>query len=293
MLVFDTPETATNIPSCIDHGLRRWVHKLRRWSKFYIVPGRLTWINILGVPVTCWTEQIHTWNKGLIREKLIVKVLGKELEVNVVEEVGDIMEVEWGEEDDDSNGDDTESKEAEDNNDIVMSENESNNDSGEEESDGDVSDGLNNVQVRRATAIELIRKEEQMLLGKRSQRQVTIQKEIWHTGNDKKKAGKRSVTKALVGARQRGVEGSGEHLKGICEAYKEYNEVENEGNEMFIIKGSGRTNSSIRSCSINMEQVKEIGELIGVSWTKAENQRGMGTNVETKKNGREERLKGV
>ncbi|GJT27466.1 transposon TX1, partial [Tanacetum coccineum] len=104
MLVFDTPETATNIPSCIDHGLRRWVHKLRRWSKFYIVPGRLTWINILGVPVTCWTEQIHTWNKGLIREKLIVKVLGKELEVNVVEEVGDIMEVEWGEEDDDSNG---------------------------------------------------------------------------------------------------------------------------------------------------------------------------------------------
>ncbi|GJS37839.1 hypothetical protein Tco_0536221 [Tanacetum coccineum] len=113
------------------------------------------------------------------------------------------------------------------------------------------------------------------------------------TGNDKKKAGKRSVTKALVGARQKGVEGSGEHLKGICEAYKEYNEVENEGNEMFIFKGSGRTNSSNRSCLINMEKVKEIGELIGVSWTKAENQRGTGTNVETKKNGREERLKGV
>jgi hypothetical protein len=51
MLVFDTAETASNILSCIDHGLRRWIHKLRRWSKHCILPGRLTWISIIGVPV--------------------------------------------------------------------------------------------------------------------------------------------------------------------------------------------------------------------------------------------------
>ncbi|GJQ91720.1 hypothetical protein Tco_0002859 [Tanacetum coccineum] len=50
MLVFDTPETATNIIRSIDHGIRRWVHKLRRWSKEYILSGRLTWIDIIGCP---------------------------------------------------------------------------------------------------------------------------------------------------------------------------------------------------------------------------------------------------
>ncbi|GJU52735.1 RNA-directed DNA polymerase, eukaryota [Tanacetum coccineum] len=51
MLVFDTPETATNIIRSIDHGIRRWVHKLRRWSKEYILSGRLTWIDIIGIDV--------------------------------------------------------------------------------------------------------------------------------------------------------------------------------------------------------------------------------------------------
>ncbi|GJW51767.1 hypothetical protein Tco_0093118 [Tanacetum coccineum] len=57
--------------------------------------------------------QLYTWNKGLISEKLVVKFLEKEYKVNVVEEIEDIMEVEWEEEDDDSKDEDTESKEQE------------------------------------------------------------------------------------------------------------------------------------------------------------------------------------
>ncbi|GKG20207.1 hypothetical protein Tco_0380008, partial [Tanacetum coccineum] len=46
-----------------------------------------------------------------------------------------------------------------------------------------------------------------------------------------------------------------------------------EGNEVFAFRSSGRMDSSSKSCSINMEQVKEIGELIGVSWVRAENEK--------------------
>ncbi|GKD02426.1 transposon TX1, partial [Tanacetum coccineum] len=129
LMVFDTPETATNILNSSEHGLRRWVHELRRWNKHYILPGRLTWINIIGVPVSCWSEsvfkkivavhgrvigssncklegnqslivgkvQLHTINKGLIRESLYVKLYEKKFKVDVIEEVGDVMELEMEE----------------------------------------------------------------------------------------------------------------------------------------------------------------------------------------------------
>lgn len=58
MMVFDTQETSTNILKIIDHGLRRWVHRLIRWSKHYIIPRRLTWVSIIGVSVSCWAEYV-------------------------------------------------------------------------------------------------------------------------------------------------------------------------------------------------------------------------------------------
>ncbi|GKB88745.1 transposon TX1 [Tanacetum coccineum] len=126
MLIFDTTETTTNILNDIHHGIRRWIHKVRRWSKNYITSGRLTWINIIGDPVSCWSEsvfrkiaavhgrlmglrnyklegnqsviigkvQIHTWNKGLVKEKLNVMCMEKMFKVEVIEEVGDIEEFE-------------------------------------------------------------------------------------------------------------------------------------------------------------------------------------------------------
>ncbi|PWA75311.1 Transposon TX1 [Artemisia annua] len=126
MVVFDSTETVGNILSNVDHGIRRWLHKLRKWSIYYKPSGRFTWINIIGVPVSCWTEtvfrkiaelhgsivgtencnlvgnqnliigrvQIHTCVKGLINEALSVKFRGMIFKVNVVEEIKDICEVE-------------------------------------------------------------------------------------------------------------------------------------------------------------------------------------------------------
>ncbi|GKD81389.1 hypothetical protein Tco_1348228, partial [Tanacetum coccineum] len=52
---------------------------------------------------------------------------------------------------------------------------------------------------------------------------------------------------------------------------------------VFVFKGSGCAESSNKSCSINMEQVKEIGEMIGISWNKAEDERTRSEKVGTYK----------
>ncbi|GJX06282.1 putative ribonuclease H protein [Tanacetum coccineum] len=163
MIVFDTSKIATNIINSIGHGLRRWVHKLRRWNKHYILLGRLTWSNIIGVPVSCWSEsvfkkiaalhgrvigsnycnlegnqnlivgkvQVHTINKGLIKESLYVKVYGRKFKVEVNEEVGDIMD--FGMEEIITNRKiENEMEEKGDENDMAISDNESCDESSEE-----------------------------------------------------------------------------------------------------------------------------------------------------------------
>ncbi|GJW16707.1 transposon TX1 [Tanacetum coccineum] len=67
-------------------------------------------------------------------------------------------------------------------------------------------------------------------------------------GNDKnndskKKVGRRSIKKAKRVARNTGIEGLRDNIKGVSEEYKS---------------------------TTSMEHIKEIGEIIGVSWTKAE-----------------------
>ncbi|PWA43798.1 Transposon TX1 [Artemisia annua] len=181
MMVFDTQETATNILGSVDHGLRRWVHKLRRWSKHYITPGRLTWISILGIPVSCWAEsvfkkvaaihgrvignvncklegsqnlivgkvQIHTCNNGLIKETLFVKVFGRKFRVEVIEEVGDIMEFELdvmaSESKDENEKDAEQHHEKGGDNDMVISDSETSDDTSEE---GSESEGEENEDER-------------------------------------------------------------------------------------------------------------------------------------------------
>ncbi|PWA70467.1 hypothetical protein CTI12_AA288100 [Artemisia annua] len=85
----------------------------------------------------------------------------------------------------------------------------------------------------------------------------------------KRKIGRRSIKKAMKVARHTGVEGLGEDVKGISEAYKEYHDAEDESDGRFVFKSTRRGEEDNQSCSINMEQVKEIGEIIGVSWVKA------------------------
>ncbi|GJS35010.1 transposon TX1 [Tanacetum coccineum] len=126
MIVLDAPEMAINILNNNDHGTRRWLDNIRRWNKFYTPLGRLTWVNIIGVPVSCWTEtvfrkiaevhgsivrlcncklegnqntiigrvQIQSLVNRLINEIIRIKFRGIIFNVKVIEEVSDINEVE-------------------------------------------------------------------------------------------------------------------------------------------------------------------------------------------------------
>ncbi|PWA51451.1 hypothetical protein CTI12_AA427700 [Artemisia annua] len=116
-------------------------------------------------------------------------------------------------------------------------------------------------------------------------------------GTFNKKRGRKSLKKAKKVARMHGVGGSGTNEKGVSEAGADLhvrqdgrNLRNNNGGfngdfkvavvlvrekgdgkkETFVFKSTGRADSDSKGCSINMEQVKDIGEIIGVSWAKAE-----------------------
>ncbi|GJU98949.1 hypothetical protein Tco_1328220 [Tanacetum coccineum] len=95
-------------------------------------------------------------------------------------------------------------------------------------------------------------------------------KMIVEKGKDKKKIGRRSITKAMEVARKTRIKGLGENKKRVSDEYKVYHEVSSENKEIFHF-GSGKEDDedSVR-CNVNMEQVKKIGEIIGVSWVRAE-----------------------
>ncbi|PWA43079.1 RNA-directed DNA polymerase, eukaryota [Artemisia annua] len=98
-----------------------------------------------------------------------------------------------------------------------------------------------------------------------------------------KKTGRKSIKKAIRVARKTGVLGLGEDKKGISDAYKEYSVEEHNMNEKALAVGEERTNLDTQSCSISLEQVKEIGELIGVSWIGPRNRGKMGFGDNDKK----------
>nr|GEY16744.1 transposon TX1 [Tanacetum cinerariifolium] len=125
MMVMKNAEMAKNVLEDKEHGLRRWFHKLRKGSTINRTGGKRTWINIMGIPISCWNEDtfkkiaaihgtilamsncrlegnqsiscgrvhIHTYNKGLIKDELNIKVQRKLHRISVVEEVRDISKV--------------------------------------------------------------------------------------------------------------------------------------------------------------------------------------------------------
>nr|GEV05627.1 transposon TX1 [Tanacetum cinerariifolium] len=58
MMDFGNEETTTNALNKIDHDIRQWVWKIQRWDESFRISGRNTWINIIGVPLACWTEKV-------------------------------------------------------------------------------------------------------------------------------------------------------------------------------------------------------------------------------------------
>ncbi|PWA63654.1 reverse transcriptase domain, Reverse transcriptase zinc-binding domain protein [Artemisia annua] len=97
--------------------------------------------------------------------------------------------------------------------------------------------------------------------------------------NNKKKVGRRSVTKAFTVARETGVKRLGENKKGVSDAYKEYYEVSSESNGIFHFGNNSVGESDCGKCNISIEQVKEVGELIGVSWVRAEEESKMEKHI--------------
>ncbi|GKB79722.1 transposon TX1 uncharacterized [Tanacetum coccineum] len=63
-----------------------------------------------------------------------------------------------------------------------------------------------------------------------------------------------------------GVKGLGENKKRVLDAYKEYYDGECDSNEVFKF-GGGNDGEAVNSkCNVNMKQVKEIREMVVVSW---------------------------
>ena len=56
LVVMENAKTAENVLKDNEHGLRRWMQNLRSGESYNTTAGRLTWISILGLPVTCWGE---------------------------------------------------------------------------------------------------------------------------------------------------------------------------------------------------------------------------------------------
>ncbi|GKC45930.1 transposon TX1 [Tanacetum coccineum] len=116
LLVMENEIMAANVLSDKEHGMRRWLYKLRKGESVQRTAGRITWISILGIPFSCWSEgvfkkiaaihgtilalhncrmegnqnltygrvKIHTINKGLISEELNVQVKGKIFKIKML-----------------------------------------------------------------------------------------------------------------------------------------------------------------------------------------------------------------
>ncbi|GKC44504.1 transposon TX1, partial [Tanacetum coccineum] len=86
------------------------------------------------------------------------------------------------------------------------------------------------------------------------------------------KRGRRSVTKAREVARRTGA-GIGENNKGISDVYKEQFDAGSKRDKKFRFGHDNEGEAVNSKCNVNMEQVKEIGEMIGVSWVAAEKEK--------------------
>lgn len=97
--------------------------------------------------------------------------------------------------------------------------------------------------------------------------------------SNKKKVGRKSIAKPKEVAKRDGVVGLGDNEKG------DYNEA-GVNNEIFRFGNTKDDEVESNRCYLNMEHVKEIGEMIGVSWkaTEEEVKRKMWDPVDNKEN---------
>ncbi|PWA85055.1 delta-cadinene synthase isozyme XC1 [Artemisia annua] len=58
MVGMENENMASNVLKDKEHDLRRWLHKLRGSESLHRTTGRLTWITIIGLPISCWGEKM-------------------------------------------------------------------------------------------------------------------------------------------------------------------------------------------------------------------------------------------
>ncbi|GKC63796.1 hypothetical protein Tco_1096394 [Tanacetum coccineum] len=91
--------------------------------------------------------------------------------------------------------------------------------------------------------------------------------------NNKKKIRRKSVKKAMDAMRHIEVDGLGDENKGISDIHKVVHDKGGEKGGVFVFRGKESVEPDSKSCSISLEHVKEVGEMIGVSWAKAEEEK--------------------
>ncbi|GKE16120.1 transposon TX1 [Tanacetum coccineum] len=358
MLIFETAVTAYSILNDGEHGIRRWVHNLRKWNENYKPSGRLTWVNVIGVPLL---------------EKFISTAL---LHVSIVEEVRDITEfaieennnkkdehVEQGdnisvrmkEVDDSSNSDEDGDEGAEDfdNENVAMGDSlevldsrtvgvdgrkNQENDGSSTSSEVKVCDTNNRSFKEKAANVvneetrcnrdrehdsnigeaSIPDKEDNIHLWETTNKSCDgLQVDNYETGlmgemnigphtygldhdglskkNDKdnkhqdkethgtvngesnsgkKKFWRRSGKKAINVMRQTGMQDLSKEAPGGSEKYKMYHDQGGDTGVDKEIKQAIADETSSLECSISIEEIKEVGELIGVSWDAIERRKG-------------------
>ncbi|GKD94350.1 RNA-directed DNA polymerase, eukaryota, partial [Tanacetum coccineum] len=92
---------------------------------------------------------------------------------------------------------------------------------------------------------------------------------------DRKKKDRRRVKKVSKVARGMDESGTRDVNPGSSVANKECHREGEDNTGVFMFRGSGRAESDNKSRHISMKQVKEIGELIGVFWVRAEEEKAI------------------
>ncbi|KAI3719975.1 hypothetical protein L6452_20882 [Arctium lappa] len=132
LLVLDNEAAVDAIVKNSKHEIRQWLWNLRKWDEFYSPEGRITWVQIIVVPVHCWNNSTfrriaEIWGTVLgtkncsivegqslvvgkvllqtidvtpIEESLIVKCGEKSFQVRITENFKDIVELEIAKESD-------------------------------------------------------------------------------------------------------------------------------------------------------------------------------------------------
>nr|GEV28335.1 transposon TX1 [Tanacetum cinerariifolium] len=236
MIVFDTPETVLNILRCIDHGLRRWDEEDDG--------NEVRLEDDDGQKREEDDESMYSGRSRVYETHAVVIMMEEKLTVPREDEVGDNI-----------------------------------NDIGEIKNKwkcrrGNIENKNKSVNTMDENSVKGGKRDDRPTTSNFSRGNKHYKKRKQNGDDDGEEVSNLNINKN--GSKdvkfENGVRGLGTVEKGVSDVYKDFHDVGNDKNETFVFRSTGRVNLDSKSCSINKEQVKEIGELIRVSWAKVESE---------------------